>query len=361
MKLKLNSGNHDLINLPVFFKTKEIDWGSFTLIAPNKKIAAQCCDNSAEEREYVFVIDYLPKGEMLIFDICGDCDGDNSIESVMDDGSVVISINGEYFTSYYFKTDIPKPYLGPFICEDGENITRHNYTGKEHVHHRNLWFSHGDVNGTDIWNEPENHGFILNNKIAAIKNGTVMTSFTAENTWTHHDKTPVLNDVTKITAYNTGSFLKIIDIALTLKADYCDVTLGRTKEAGPIAIRLSDSIIVDNGGTIENYYGAVNEAEIWMKRAGFNDYYGKFPSGKIYGVAMFDNPANEGYPSYWHTRNYGLMAVNNFHIGGEKIIKKGECANYNFRVIIHKGDTTAAGIPTMFNNYITTPNVELII
>jgi len=366
MKVKLSSGNHDLIGAPVFFKTKEIDLDCFRLIDPDqKKYLAQCCsvgDNS--EREFVFVIDYLKKGETVIFDTCMQncecCESEKSMKSVIDDGTVNIYIDGEYFTSYYFKTDIPKPYLGPFSCEDGEHITRHNYTGKEHPHHRSLWFSHGDVNGTDTWNEPENHGFIITNKISSVTNGAVMTSFTAENTWTHHDKTPVLNDVTEITAYNTGSFLKVIDIALTLKSDYCDVTLGETKEAGPVAIRFADSLIVDNGGTIQNYYGAINEGEIWMKRAGFNDYYGKCKNGGIYGIAMFDSPENEGYPTYWHTRNYGLMAVNNFYIGGKRLIKKGESMNYKFRVIIHKDDTATAKISEIFNNYITKPDVQLI-
>ena len=367
MKLKLTSGNHDLINTPVFFKTKEINLDAFRLIDPTqKKILAQCRSvGDDSEREFVFVIDYLKKGESVTFGICDanceTCESDRTIKSTEQDGSVNIYLNGEYFTSYYFKTDIPKPYLGPFCCEDGENITRHNYTGKEHPHHRNLWFSHGDVNGTDIWNEPANHGFIINNKIHSVVNGAVMTSFTAENTWTHHDKTPVLNDITEITAYNTLSFMKIIDISLTLKADYCDVTLGKTKEAGPIAIRFADSIIVDNGkGTIENYYGAVNEGEVWMKRAGFNDYYGEYKNGGIYGIALFDNPDNECYPSYWHTRNYGLMAVNNFYIGGDRLIKKGESVKYKFRVIVHKGDTNTARISTMFNNYITKPTVELV-
>jgi len=370
MKLKVNSGNHELINAPVFFEMQDMkpltDLYLVDMSDKNKILPA-----SPIYDKHVFIVGYMAKNTAAEYEIKNadeikdkidlmDLSIKSSAQTVISDNEARISLNGEYITSYYFKTDIPKPYLGPFKAADGDYITRHNYTGNEHPHHRSVWFSHGDINGTDTWNEPENHGYILNQSIENILNMHNYTSFTAKNTWTHHDKSPIADDTTTITVYNTNGFTKIIDVSLTLTANYGDVVLGSTKEAGPIAVRMADHLTVGNGGTIVNSYGAVNESEIWMKKANFNDYYGKCGDGKIYGIAIFDNPDNESYPSYWHTRDYGLMAANNFHIGGERVIKSGENVNYKYRIVIHENDTETAKINTLFNNYITSPSVEIM-
>ena len=276
-------------------------------------------------------------------------------ESVVNDASVDIFIGGEKYTSYYFGTDIPKPYLGPFLGKKGELITRHGYTGTEHPHHRSIWFSHGDINGTDIWNEPAGtHGYILNKEITDIENGGAYTRFTAKNLWTHHDKSPIADDATTITVHNTPESCRIIDVSLTLAANYGDITLGSTKEAGPVAVRMADNYTVPNGGRIENSCGGVNEAQIWMKRACWNDYCGVGEFGEVYGVAIFDNPQNPGYPSYFHTRDYGLMAPNNFHLGGPAEIRAGEFVTYRYRIVIHSGGTMEANIAQLFAEYIST-------
>ena len=32
------------------------------------------------------------------------------------------------------------------------------HEAEDHIHHRSLWFTHGDVNGVDFWTEGEGHG-----------------------------------------------------------------------------------------------------------------------------------------------------------------------------------------------------------
>ncbi|MCL2773901.1 MAG: PmoA family protein [Oscillospiraceae bacterium] len=369
MKLKINSGNHELISAPVFFDMKNIqgDLSDVFLIDTNDKNRIIPASPSYElHKKYVFIVDYMPKNTTVEYEIINYGNNSNTdskkfkpVELVSHANIHDIIFDGECIASYYCKTDIPKPYLGPFKAANGDNITRFNYAGKEHPHHRSLWFSHGEINGSDTWNEPENHGYILNNSIKNIYGGLAYKAFTAVNTWTHHNKTPIADDETQIIVYTPACFTKIIDVSLTLKANYGDVILGQTKEAGPIAVRMAENLTVDNGGTIVNSYGAVNEKEIWMKRACFNDYYGKVSDGKIYGIAIFDNPSNDGYPSYWHTRDYGLMAVNNFYIGGERTIKNGESATYKYRIVVHENDTETAKINTLFNNYINQPAVEI--
>jgi len=362
MKFRIDSKNHELINAPVFFEA-QADLSNSFLVGNDKKIPL--AKSHGAKDQYVFVMDYMAQGTVEQYEIVEEKNvdtGENKyMEAVLGDGIVDIFSGGERICGYYFGSDLPKPYLGPFLAKNGECITRHDYAGNEHPHHRNIWFSHGDINGADTWNESEdNCGYIINQKIESIQNNQVFASFVAKNTWTSRKKEPIADDTTKITVYNTKNFTKIIDASLTLTASYGDITLGQTKEAGPIAVRMADKLRVLGGsGTIKSSYGAVNEAEIWMKRAGFNDYFGELGDNNVYGVAIFDNPENDGYPSYWHTRDYGLMAANNYYIGGEMKIKAGESVTFVYRIVVHEGDTESAKINTLFNNYLTSPEVVL--
>jgi len=69
-----------------------------------------------------------------------------------------VDINGKLFTEYCFK-DVPRPYFYPVIGPTGEPIIRHwpmkegKDEAQDHVHHRSLWFTHGEINGHDFWGE----------------------------------------------------------------------------------------------------------------------------------------------------------------------------------------------------------------
>ena len=363
MKLQVEAGNHERTGCPVYFRSKTLLSGrDFALAGKNTVIPVQYAGMTIEGmHEYVFIAPELKAGSELTFDI-GEFELSplKTAKSAAGAGSVDIFLNGSKYSSYYFGTDIPKPYLGPFYGKKGELITRHNYAGPEHPHHRGIWFSHGDINGTDTWNEPAGHGYILNKEITDIQNGPAYTRFTANNLWTHHDKSPIADDSTKITFYNTPKSRRIIDVSLTLTANYGEVTLGATKEAGPLAVRMADNYTVPNGGRIENSFGGVNESEIWMRRAHWNDYSGTGEKGGVNGVAILDNPQNPGYPTYFHTRDYGLMAPNNFHLGGPVTIPAGGSVTYSYRIVIHSGDAKKAKIAQLFADYIFAPKTSLI-
>ena len=181
---------------------------------------------------------------------------------------VTLSDGGAFVTEYYTGTDIAKPYLGPLRERYGADVTRLDFEIKEHPHHRALWVSHGDVNGVDTWNEPAGtHGFIRNNRISGVYCGDALAAFTAENTWTNHEGGKLLDETTEYKLYATGAACTVVDVCITLAAAYGEVTLGPTKEAGPLAVRMAESIKVKNTGTMKNGVGGVNEDEIWMKRA----------------------------------------------------------------------------------------------
>jgi len=77
-----------------------------------------------------------------------------------------------------------------------------------------------------------------------------------------------------------------------------------------IGVRMAKTIGVnDGGGTIRNSEGAVNEKEVFWKRARWVDYSGPVTNEKLEGVTLFDHPDNPNFPTYFHVRNDGWMGA----------------------------------------------------
>lgn len=340
-------------NLPVFPE------GRAKLVPPSGPAMPAVIRGEGESTELIFILDWLGAGESIV---CSLEPADPSEAPVLcaelTERGVCITKNSDFLTEYYTGTDLAKPYLGPLCDRYGAQVTRLDFAAKEHPHHRSLWISHGSVNGVDTWNEPAGtHGFIRNRGLHGCVSSRLMAAFTADNVWTDHGGKPLLDESTAYRIYAPEPAKTVIDLEIRLTAAYGPVTLGATKEAGPLAVRMADSLRVSETGTMKNGVGGINEDEIWMHRAPWVDYAG-LSDGRACGVAVLDNPANEGFPSYWHARNYGLLAVNNFYRGGEKQLAPGETASFAYRVVIHSGDTEAADIQAAYNDYAHGVTVE---
>jgi hypothetical protein len=116
-------------------------------------------------------------------------------------------------------------------------------------------------------------------------------------------------------------------------------------------------------GTIINDSGAKNVAT-WGKKSTWVDYYAP-KDGKIYGVAMFDNPKNPRHPTWWHVRDYGLFAANPFGQHdfegtkekplpaktGDFTIPAGGSATFKWRFYFHMGDEKAGKVAEQYKAY----------
>ena len=369
MKLTVNAGAHARKLAPINVALTAENLTGIDVAAPialrydgGKLLPAQLKKNG-EEYVLSFVLDWLAKDEtaslVLVNADVADC---YAAVDLTEEGRVALTANGAEYTAYRYNIGFAKPHIGPIVNKYGENITRYDFTVKEHPHHRSIWFSHGSVkvenaetgfvsDEVDTWNENPHYGYIKTQKITETVSGPVYCAFTAENMWTDENGNPLCNDVTTVTMSQPEDGITYLDVDLTLIAAYGRVTLGATKEAGPIAVRMDDNLRADRTGTLTNAWGAVGEGEIWMKRSDWSDYYGVTEGGHVAGVAVFDNEANEKYPTYWHSRNYGLFAPNRYYLGGAEIIEAGESLNFKYRIVIHEGDTEAAGIREKFINY----------
>jgi hypothetical protein len=183
------------------------------------------------------------------------------------------------------------------------------------------------------------------------KSGSIEMTFN----WNAPEKGTLLEEK-RVTAFSIAKDLRIIDVDSTFTAKAA-VKFGDTKE-GFFAIRVADSMAGKNGGIMTNSEGAQTEKNVWGKRADWVDYDGAVDGQKV-GIVMFDNPANLNHPPRWHSRDYGLFAVNPFGAvqfdktaaPGGYSMREGEQLRFRYRVIIHPGDYSKKKIAELYDAY----------
>lgn len=289
---------------------------------------------------------------------------------------IAITIDGKPYSDLYLAG--PKVYLHPLRSASGKIVSRMYPMEKregevtDHPHHRGLWYGHGDVNGFDFWaNDPLNKntqskaGFEKLLRVLSTKSGKNAGSLKILLAWNDPQGKTLLEETREMVFRKEGRSI-VIDTDLQLKA-ITEVKFGDTKE-GIFALRTAPEFELAGGkrtpalpvrsGHMVNSNGVEGKA-IWGKRASWVDYSAMVDGEKI-GIAMFDNPANPRYPTYWHARDYGLFALNPFGVhdflndktqDGSMTLKPGETARFRYRIVIHPGDEKDANVQALFDAY----------
>jgi hypothetical protein len=242
----------------------------------------------------------------------------------------------------------------------------------DHPHHRGLWFAHGDVSGVNYWAcdskpQPKSAGSITLVKVNRVQSGKAKGEIDATFHWNKPDGKPQLTETRKMVFYSAPS-TRTIDFDLTLRAEEQSKFVD-TKE-GTFAIRLAETLSepepkrrtpppAKRTGLMVNAEGKQGEAQVWGKRSPWVDYFGEVEGEKL-GVAIFDHPENTRHPAWWHSRAYGLMAVNifgqhDFEPGagkdGSLTLEPGQTLRLRYRVVIHSGDYRTANIGEAYRKY----------
>jgi Methane oxygenase PmoA len=283
---------------------------------------------------------------------------------------ISVEIDGKPFTDFWIGTDAGKPYLHPLRTASGTVVTRGfpmipGAPGEshDHPHHRGLWFTHGDVNGYDFWGNEDSQpgagkgkGKVVLKRVEKLTSGKKAGAIEATFEWKIPSGETLLTESRKMTFYSDPQ-LRILDFDATLSPEG-KVTFGDTKE-GMFAIRLADSMDEDHGGKMVNAQNKQGEKNVWGKRSEWVDYSGQI-DGQAVGVAILDHPGNPRPPAYWHARAYGLFACQIFGVhdfendksrDGSLTIQPGQPLRFRYRVLIHPGNSVAAGIRDQYERY----------
>jgi hypothetical protein len=289
-----------------------------------------------------------------------------------------VEIDGKLFTEY--RSDRKVPCLYPIMSPSGTGLTR-NYpfddsvAGEEHdhPHHVSVWFTHGLVNGVDFWAQHlERKGHIVHKSF-----GPRSTSSTSIDGITTHTATFSVNlsweegETVHLTEKRTYTITargntRLVDTESVLTGVNGDVLFGDTKE-GTAGVRVAPTLRTKGKiakGSLINSNGEKND-DAWGKRAAWVAYSGPDGAGKPAVIAMFDHPSNLRHPTWWHARDYGLLAANPFgrhdfegkkdkHLG-DLTLKKEDSLSFRYRILFHQGDMASANIPAEWQAYSKAP------
>jgi len=290
------------------------------------------------------------------------------VELVDAGDTVRVLLDGQPFTEYHFR-NVSRPFLYPLLNADGQHMTRRwpqeDGPGEEHdhPHHRSFWYSHGDVNGVDLWSESDKAGRTVHQRFVRKESGRDVGVLATRNEWRAKDGTLLGHDERTYRFHRPRGSERTIDFEVTIHASAGDLTLGDTKE-GTFAIRVAESMRVKQpknqpgAGHLVNAQGVL-DGDAWGKRSEWADYSGPV-EGKVSGIAILDAPTNPRHPTWWHARDYGLFAANPFGIhdfekkekgAGDLKVPAGGSLTFKYRVILHPGDAKAADVAGRFAEY----------
>jgi len=238
-------------------------------------------------------------------------------------------------TRYHFGPGLHRPFWFPVIGPSGRSLTHmgHPHDPESHSHHNSVWISHNDVNGISFWSD-RGKGKIRHKSILDFEDSDKKASMVAENEWVTHGDKILLLETRRITVIPLTNEEWLLTIDMEFRANKQTVTLGKTP-FGMIGVRMAKTIGVnDGGGTIRNSEGAVNEKEVFWKKARWVDYSGAVKDDKIEGITLFDHPDNPNHPACFHVRNDGWMGAS-LTLNDSREIRPDEPLKLRYGLFIH--------------------------
>ena len=257
---------------------------------------------------------------------------------------VDVLVGGRPFTSYVYPAELTKPVLYPLRAASGAVVTRgfpldpRSGERVDHPHHVGLWFTYGDVNRLDFWNnssavpaeQAPRMGTIVHRAVERAAGGMGAGVLEVAADWVDHAGRPLLRERTRF-VFRAGPDLRAVDRVTTLTALGDTVRFTDNKE-GVIGLRVARGLeqpsttpevftdasgratavpAVDTAGVTGRYRSSEGREgdAVWGTRGRWGTLAGAL-AGEPVAVVILDHPRNVGFPTYWHARGYGLFAAN---------------------------------------------------
>ena len=228
----------------------------------------------------------------------------------------------------------------------------------DHPHHTGIFFTYDKVNHDGFWNNTTSPPQIKHIKTTKMENGQLSTI----SHWVGKSGKQLLEEKRDM-VFSAQANQYAIDFNITLTAQDEKIVFGDTKE-GMFAIRVADWLSEDKGtGKYLDSDGNIGEPNIWGKKAAWVRLEGQ-KNGQTIGIAIFNHPTSECFPTYWHARGYGLFSANPLgqldFLKGRNVenpqplnftLYPGQSALFRFRMIIYEGQKSAENIEREFQNF----------
>jgi len=236
---------------------------------------------------------------------------------------------------------------------------------RDHPHHTSLWFAHGSVNGADFWHGGKNNAGTVSTVMTVLPSQAAPTPvIRASSVWLNPDRTMMADVDTGYGFSVLGDGSRVIDISMAIApADGVEqLVFGDTKE-GTMAIRTHPALRLKGDVATGHCVNSEGQADFdcWGKRAKWVAYWGVI-DGKTCGIAVFDHPTNLRHPTWWHARDYGLIAANPFGIHdfekgqpagtGDYTLEAGKTLSLRYRFVFFAGTAEEADIASKYDAWV---------
>ncbi len=258
-------------------------------------------------------------------------------------------VNGNLFTSYIMSDFEKYPFFFPVNGPSNATVT--SMRNANYPHHSSLFFGCDRVNGGNYWQEAIKDGQIISLRADILETGGSKAVIENECIWRRPGADSPIKDKRKITVSvpAEGKFQLDFDVVMEM---LMDVTIEQTNHS-LFSGRMDADLAVINGGTMINAEGETSEKGTFGKRSAWIDFYGS-RQGKTEGMAIIQHPSNNWFPAPWFTRDYGFFSPTPIYWPANDkatVLKKGDLIKLRYRVIVHTGNHTEAGIATEFEKY----------
>jgi hypothetical protein len=258
-------------------------------------------------------------------------------------------VDGNLFTSYILSESEKYPFFFPVNGPSNASVT--SMRNANYPHHSSLFFGCDRVNEGNYWQEGLERGQIISLRADILETGGNKAVIENECIWRRPGADAPIKDKRKITVTIPSKDKFIIDFDVTMEM-LMDVNIEKTNHS-LFSGRMDPDLAVISGGTMINAEGETSEKGTFGKASAWIDFYGK-RQGKTEGMAILQHPSNKWFPAPWFTRDYGFFSPTPMYWPANDkntSLKKGEQIKLRYRVIVHSGNHTEAGIAAEFEKY----------
>jgi len=286
-------------------------------------------------------------------------------------GQMSVFIDNRQAFVYQHHKDVDLPHYWPMNSPSGKNMLVEQT--EPYPHHRAFWFAdkirfdggrEADLynalySGTGGQRKPfKPYRAPFRQKVRHVEFTKTQASAdraVVENNlvWEIEYNKPVLDEHRSMRIRALGEGEYFLDITFTVTASYGPVEFvsDAVHYAWPY-LRMNPTFSVDNGGTITNSEGGINQEGTHDQVARWVDYSNTV-DGLTEGLTVFSHPSN-GHPHKWLTRNYGTFGPRRVaeRSGKPFTLEKGESLVQRVGILVHSGDVQDGKVAERYSQYV---------
>jgi hypothetical protein len=249
---------------------------------------------------------------------------------------------GVQLTDYVFRDpDILRPYFQNVRAPNGAQVTRTHppAAGDAADHatmHPGIWLAFGDINGEDFWRNKARMEHVEFITEPSLEQGRLV--FATRNRLVAGNGTPLATLISRFAIALWGDYAFVLTWEAEIRGDGRDLAFGDQEEMG-LGVRVATELTEQKGGLVINNEGVKGAKTVWGTQAAWA-VYSRELAGRIRGAAIFPSASNPN-PTWWHSRDYGVIVANGFgtralpaSAGGKLVVKSRDSLKLRYDVLL---------------------------